>query len=150
MGWIFFVISLSRLAILMIFTGERSLVVLSMQLPLGSPLEYPNIVSELSVTRMYAPLGLWFGSEAAMCMCYCRRLMNWHEVTFWWVGIYCVPNSGSFLTYKINSEGYSQLMDFITLSISSTWLIPTFGGRRRASELASTGTIIFTLGTDEG
>ena len=45
-------ISFGTLAGLMIGTGEGSLVGSSLGIPLGSPLEYPNPGSELSVTLL--------------------------------------------------------------------------------------------------
>ena len=66
---------------LMIGTGEVSLVDLSLGLPLGYPLDSTNPVDELHDTLLGAPLGLWFGSEATRCMCYCFRLMDLHEAT---------------------------------------------------------------------
>ena len=113
----------------MIGTGEGYLVGLSLGLPLGSPLDSPNPVSELPDTLLGAPLGLWFGSEVARCLCYFQRLMDLHEDNFWGVGISCVPTSGYSIASKINSVKYFQLMELLKLSLLPTCLIPTSGGR---------------------
>ena len=55
--------SLGRIYGLIISTIGEYLVVLSLGLPLGSPLESSNPGSELSDTLMGAPLGLWFGGH---------------------------------------------------------------------------------------
>ena len=55
--------SLVTLTVLMIGTGERSLVDLPLGLPLGSPLESPNTGYDLPDTLLGLPLGLWFGSD---------------------------------------------------------------------------------------
>ena len=96
------------------------------------PLDSPNPGADSTGTLMGAPLGLWFVSDV-----------------FWGVGIYCVPPFGAFITYKINSVRYCHLVEFLTLSLSTTWLIPTSGGRRIATELESTGSITFTMVMDE-
>ena len=48
---------------LIIDTVEGYLVVLSLGLPLGSPLDSPNTGAQLPVMVMGALLGLWFGSD---------------------------------------------------------------------------------------
>ena len=50
-----------RLAGLMIGTGGRYLVGLSVGIPLGSPLESPNPDNQMPDTLLGAPLGSWFG-----------------------------------------------------------------------------------------
>ena len=70
----------------MIGTGEGYLVGLPLGLPLGSPLNYPNLGADMPSMLMGTPLGLWFFSDMV-----------------WWVGIYCVPSSGSFIASKMNS-----------------------------------------------
>ena len=57
---------------LIIGTGERYLVGLSLELTLGSPLVSPNNGDDLPETLMGAPIGLWFGSEAVRRRCCCR------------------------------------------------------------------------------
>ena len=103
---------------------RKSLVLLSLVLTIGYPLEYTNPGSELSDTLLGAPLGLRFLSEAVRCMCCCRQLMNCHEGTCWGVCIYCVPPSGDLIISNMNSVRYFQLLELITLSLSPTWLIP--------------------------
>ena len=85
---------------------------LSLRLSLASLLEYPSPGDELTDMLLGVPLGLWFGSDVV-----------------WEVGIYCVPPYGYFITSKINSVRYCQLMELLTLSLSPTWFIPHFGGR---------------------
>ena len=86
-------VSLGLLDGLMIGTGEVYLVGLSLELPLGFPFEYKNPGAELSGILMGVPIGFWFDSEASRCLCYCRRLMDYHEDTCWGVGISCVSPS---------------------------------------------------------
>ena len=64
-------VSLRTMSGSMIGTGEGSLVVLLLELPLGYPPYSPNHGSELHVMLLGAPIGLWFGSEAARCLCSC-------------------------------------------------------------------------------
>ena len=66
---------------LMIGTVEGYLIGLSLVISLGSPLESPNPGSDLPGILLGAHLGLWFGSEAARFLCFCCRLMNFHEAT---------------------------------------------------------------------
>ena len=56
----------------------------------------------MSGTLLDAPLGLWFESEVVRCLCCCYRLMDFYELTCWGVEVSCVPNSGAFITYKMN------------------------------------------------
>ena len=105
-------VSINTLVGLMIGTGERSLVVLSLELPRVSPLESPNPGADLSGTLLGSPLGLWFGSEV-----------------FWEVGISCVPPYGALITYKMTSVRYFQLQELLNLSLSPTLMISTSGGR---------------------
>ena len=49
----------------------------------------------------------------------------------------------------MNSVRYCQLLEFINLDISFTWLIPSSVGRLRASEIASTVFMPFKMGMDE-
>ena len=101
---------IGRLAGLMIGTGGRYLVGLSVGIPLGSPLESPNPDDEMPDTLLGTPLGSWFGSEVDMCLCSCSQLMDCHGDTCWEVGISCVPPSEALITYKINVVSYFQLM----------------------------------------
>ena len=142
-------VSLGRLSGSMIGTGEGYLVGLSLVLPLRSSLEPLNPGAQLPGTLLVAPSGLWFGYEVRRCMCSCLRLLDFHEANFWEVRISCVSLSGDFITSKNKSVRYCQLMQLLTLSLSPTQLIPTYGGRSRAAELDSTGSILFTLGMDE-
>ena len=57
-------ISLVALCGLIIVTGEEYLVVLSLEITLGSPLEFTNPGAIMSATLLSAPLGRWFVSEA--------------------------------------------------------------------------------------
>ena len=98
---------------------------------------------------MGAPLWLWFGYEAVICKCCCRRLTNFGKSTCWGVGISRAPAYGALITSNMNSVRYCQLMEFLTLSLSPTWLIHSSGGRLRAVELASYGSMPFTLGMDD-
>ena len=95
----------------MIGIREGSLVELSLGLPLGSTPDSPNPGSEMPNTLLGVLIGSWFGSDVV-----------------WVVVIYYVPTSGYFITYKIKSVRYCQLMELTTLSLSPTWLIPTSGG----------------------
>ena len=101
-------VSLGPLAGLMVFTVEVSLVVLSLGLPHGCPLDSPNNGSDLPVMLLIKPLGLWFGSDV-----------------FWVLDIYCVPPSGYLITSSMNSVFYFQLMELLNLSFFPTWMIPT-------------------------
>ena len=49
----------------------------------------------------------------------------------------------------MNSVRYCQLLEFLTLSLSPNLVIPSSGGRLRAAELASSGSMPFTLGMGE-
>ena len=89
MGRKFFVISLEPLDGFIIGAGKGCLVGLSLVLPLGSPLDSQNPVSDIPVTLMVAPLGLCFGSDIV-----------------WGLGISCVPPSGYFITSKMSSISY--------------------------------------------
>ena len=109
------VVSIVSLSGLMIRTIEGYLVGLSLQVPLRSPLESQNPGSEMPGTLLVAPIGLWFFSELFRCLCYCCRLINFCEATRWGVVISCVPNSGAFITSKMNSVRYLQVLEFITL-----------------------------------
>ena len=48
----------------MIGTVKGYLVILSLGLPLGSPIGYPNLRAVLPVPLLSAPIGLLFGYEA--------------------------------------------------------------------------------------
>ena len=141
-------VSLVTLYGLMIGTLEGSLVGISLGIPLGYPLKYPNPGAELPGMLLSAPIGLWFSSEAVRCLCFCRSLMNWHEFTWWGVGISCVHPCGCFITSKINSIRYYKLLELLTLSLPPTWLIPTSGGRWISSKLASNLSMTLTLDMD--
>ena len=62
-----------------------------------------------------------------------NHMSEWMEefvrTTCWGVGISCVPPYRSFIIFKMNSAKYFQLLDLLTLSLSTTRLIPTSGGR---------------------
>ena len=76
----------------------------------------------------------------------------WVVVCLWYglvLGVYWVPPYAAFITSKMNSLRYWQLIGFLTLSLLPTWLIPTYGWRWRSVEVASTGYIPFKLGIDE-
>ena len=62
-------VSLGTLSGLAIVPGEGFLVGLSLVLPLGYLLEYPNHGSDITDTLLVAPLELWFGSEAVRFLC---------------------------------------------------------------------------------
>ena len=83
------IVSLVILTGLIICAVEGSLVVLSLVIPLGYLLEYPNPGADLYGTLLGAAIGLWFGSDVV-----------------WGVGISCVPTSGAFITSKMNSVSY--------------------------------------------
>ena len=57
-------VSLGELGGLVIGTVEGYLVILSLGLPLGSPIGYPNLRAVLPVPLLSAPIGLLFGYEA--------------------------------------------------------------------------------------
>ena len=122
-------VSLGTLARLIIVTREGSLVVLSLLISIGFPLESPNPGDELPGTLLGAPIGLWFGSEAVRCLCSCIFLVYNHEDNLWGVGISFVLPYRYFITYTMNSVSYFQLLGLLTLSLSPTWLMPTSGGR---------------------
>ena len=82
-------VSLGPLPALRTGTGEISMVDLSLGLPLGSQLEYPNTGADPPRTLMGAPLGLWFGSDMV-----------------WGLGISCVPTSGALIKYNKNLVRY--------------------------------------------
>ena len=73
--------SLGPLADLMLSTSKGSLVGLSLLITIGYPLESLNTGAYLPETLLGTPLALKFGSEAARCLCCCRRLMDFHEAT---------------------------------------------------------------------
>ena len=75
--------------------------------------------------------------------------MDYLEANFWGVGISCFAPSGTFITSKMNSVRYLQLLELLTLSLSSTWLISSSGGRLRCAEIASTGSMTFRLDMDD-
>ena len=133
----------------MIGTREGYLVGLSLGISLVSSLESPNPGADLPGTLLGTPLGLWFGSEAVKRLCCWRHLMDYHEDTWWGVGISCVPTSGSLIKSTMNSVRYFQLLELLTLEISTTLLIPYYGGRWRSDEVASSGSTPFALGMNE-
>ena len=96
------------------------LVGLSLGLLLESLHDSPNSGDEIPSMLLVTHIGFWLGSEAARCLCSCCRLIDCHEATFWRVGISYVPPFGAFITSKINSVRYFQLMDFLTFSPSPT------------------------------
>ena len=115
--------------VLMIGTGERSLVDSSLGLPIVSPPESPNHGDVLPGTLLGNPLGLCIVSESVSYWCYYRRFVDFHEAVFWEVGISCSPSYGTLITSNMNSVRYFQLFYFLTLNLSPTWLIPYSGGR---------------------
>ena len=90
------------------------------------------------------PLVLWFGSEVVSFLCCCHRLVDFHEDTFWGVGIYY-----AYIISEMNLVRYFQLMETLTFSLLFTWLVPTFGGSQRASERDSFVSMHFILGIYE-
>ena len=117
--------SLCTLAGLIIGTVERCLVGLSLGIPLGYPLEYLNLGYFLSVTLMGAPLWLLFISDSVRCQCCFFRLTDFRIYTCWGgVVIYCVLTSVDIIKSNMDSGGYCQLMDLLTLELSSTCFIP--------------------------
>ena len=54
----------------------------------------------------------------------------------------------SYIISNMNSVRSCQLLDFLTLSLSPTWLVPSYGGRCWAAEHFSSLCIPFTLGMD--
>ena len=58
-----------------------------MGIPLGYPLEAPNMEADLPVMVLGAPLGLWFGYEAVICLWCCFGLMDCNDANCWGVGI---------------------------------------------------------------
>ena len=133
----------------MIGNGEGSMIGLSLELPLGYTLEYPNTIDDLPGILLRDSLGLWFDSGSVRCLCCYRRLMDGHEPTCWGVGIYSFLSSGSLITSIMNSVRYCQLLDFLTLALSPTCLIAFFLGGQKTAELSSSGSMLFTLGMDE-
>ena len=124
LGWVLvFKIGLSDDMVLVSYVGYilgysiNMFLVLSLGLTLGSPLDSPNAVADLPGKFLGTPLGLCFGSEASRCLCYSCWLMDFHKATCWVVFIYCVPSYGYFITSKINSVRYCQLMELLTLSL---------------------------------
>ena len=113
------------------------------------PLESPNPGAGLPDMLLGAPLGLWFGSEAVMCWCFYRCVTYFRKDTWWGVGIYCVPPSGALITSNMNSLRYLQILDFLTLVLLPNLLILSSGGRWRAAEIDSYGSMPLTLGTDK-
>ena len=128
----------------MISTKERSLVWFSLGLTIGYLLESTNLESELPGMLLGAPPGLWFGSDAVMWRC-CWRLTGCRKATLWGVDIYWVPPYGALITSNMKSVRYWQLLEFLNFSLSPTWLIPSTGERQIFSELASSGSMPFTL-----
>ena len=119
------VVSLVTLSGLVVVTGEVYCFALSLLLPLGYSFYSPNPGSELPGKLLGYTLGLCFGYEAFMCLCSCRRLIDFHKATCWAVGISCVPPSEYFITSKDSYVRYFQLLELITFSVFTTWLIPT-------------------------
>ena len=118
-------VSLGILAGFMIGTGEGYLVGLSLGLPLGYPLDSPNSGAGIPGMLMGVPLGLWFGYEESRCLCSWLHLMDFHESNWWEVCISCVFPSGAFITSKINSVMYFQLMELLKL-LTFTNLVDTY------------------------
>ena len=52
-------------------------------LPNGYPVKSPNPIDVLPEMLMGAPIGLWFGSEAVMCWCSIRWLIEWCDFFAW-------------------------------------------------------------------
>ena len=120
-----------------------------MGLPLGSSPESTNPVAGMPGTLVGATLELWFGSETFRCQCCFRRLTDFRKYNCWGVCISCIPPSRALITSTMISVRYYQLLGFLTLEISPTWLVPYSGGEWRASELASYGFIPFKLVMDK-
>ena len=94
----------------------------------------------------------WLSKYWSWSACNNTVRTSWAVVCLWrgiGVGIYCVLTYGAFITSKTNPVRCYQLMELLTLSCSTTWLIPTPGGRWGASELASNVSTNFTLGMNE-
>ena len=120
-------VSIGTLDGLIIGTVELSFVGLSLELPLGYPLEYPNTGSVLPGTPMGTPIGLWFGYEAARYFCYCLYLTDLQKDNCGEGGIYCVPTSETICTFYMNSVRYLQLLELLTLALSTNWSITSYG-----------------------
>ena len=133
----------------MIGTVEGYLVSLSLVLPIVFPLEYPNTESDLPGMLLGKPLGLWFGSEAVGYLCFFCRFTYLFKATFWGVSISCIHPYRALIKSSMNSLRYYQIMELITLSPSSTWLIFFSWWRQIADELESCGSMLFTLIMDE-
>ena len=142
-------VSLGTLSSLMVGNVEGSFVGFSLGLPIRSQLEYSNHGAELTEILLGTLLGLCFGSEAVSCLCLCFRLRYYRKAICWGVGISCVLLYGAIITSNTKSGRYLQPLDLLTLVLSHTWSIPSFIGSWRAAELASSGFITFTLGTDK-
>ena len=99
---------------------------------------------------MGAPLWLLFISDSVRCQCCFCRLTDFRIYTCWGgVVIYCVLTSVDIIKSNMDSGGYCQLMDLITLELSYTCFIPYSKGSWRSSELASFGAMLSTLVRDE-
>ena len=141
---------LCTLAGLILDTVERYLVGLSLRITIGYPLEYLNLGYFLSVTLMGVPLWLWFVSESVRCHCCFRCLTDFCKAPFCGeVVIYCVPTSVDIIKSIMDSGRYCQLMELLTLELSSTCLFTYSEGSLRATEIASFGSMPFSLVIDE-
>ena len=126
------VVSLSTLGSLIIVTLEVSLVGLSLVLSVEYTLESPNPGAVMSGTLLGATPGLWFVSESLRYWYSCCCLTDFRGGT-------CgegerllfsrVPHYKYLFIYNMNSVLYFQLVELLTLSIATTWLIPSSEGR---------------------
>ena len=121
-------VTLGIISGLMIGTGGGYFVGLSLVLPLIYSLESSNTESMLPCTIMGTPLGLWFVSKLIKYGCSWHRLTDFCKSTCGEVDISCVPHYGAVITSNKNSVRYCQLLEFLTLVLSPTCLIPSYGG----------------------
>ena len=104
---------------------EGSLVGLWLGLSIGSPLESPNPGAVLPVMLLRHLLGC--GLDLKQLGVSFSSFASWIAVNLLARGggvcIYCVPPSGFIITYNMNSVRYFQLIEFLTLELSHTWLV---------------------------